>query len=85
MSIRASGREPAIVPGSRSSGIVPTALPEQSAETQISRSEKVVSGIAISVLLAGFATGILGGSAARGIHPQPRVAHIEHDADWRDR
>jgi hypothetical protein len=80
-----SNNAPAIAPVSRATGIVPAALPEERAETRSSRSEKVVSGIAISVLLAGFATGLLGASAAPGIHPEPRVAHIEHDADWRDR
>jgi hypothetical protein len=65
--------------------IVAVALPQESAETQISRSEKIVCSIAISVLLAGFATGILGASAARGFPREPIVVHAVHDADWRDR
>jgi hypothetical protein len=76
---------PDIAQGRRSTGIVPATRPQESVETRSSRSEKIVSGIAISVLVAGFATGLLGASAARGIHPEPRVAHIKHDADWRDR
>jgi hypothetical protein len=85
MSIRVktlSGR-PAIAPGPRSTGMVP-ALSQEAAETRMSRSEKVVSGIAISVLMAGFATGMLGVSAARSFHPRARVAHIQHGADWRN-
>jgi hypothetical protein len=77
-----SGDVAAVAPRLHSTGIAPAALPQRRAETQISRSEKIVSGIAISVLLAGFATGIPGVSGARGIHPGPRVAHIEHHADW---
>jgi hypothetical protein len=88
MSIRMkalSRRTTAIAPEPCATGIVPAALPQKRAETRSSRSEKIVSGIAISVLLAGFATGILGVSGARGIHPESRVAHIEQDAHWRDR
>jgi hypothetical protein len=74
----------AIAPGSRSTEIEPAA-PRRSGETPISRSEKIVSGIAISVLMAGFATGILGISPARGFRSEPHVAHLEHDTHRRDR
>ena len=65
--------------GPRSTEIGPITLPQQSAELRMSRSEKTVCGIAMGVLLAGFATGILGASAAQGSYAQPHVAHIEHD------
>jgi hypothetical protein len=44
-----------------------------------------VSGIAISVLMAGFTTGILGISPPQGFRSEPHVARIEHDTHRRDR
>ena len=74
----------AIAPGSHSTEIEPAAL-RRNAETRISRSEKIVSGIAISVLMAGFTTGILGISPPQGFRSEPHVARIEHDTHRRDR
>jgi hypothetical protein len=44
-----------------------------------------VSGIAISVLMGGFTTGILGISPPRSFRSEPHVAHLEHDTHRRDR
>jgi hypothetical protein len=59
-----------IAPELRSTGIVPTVLSQDAADTRMSPSEKIVSGIAIGVLMAGFATGMFGLSAARSFYPQ---------------
>jgi len=75
----------ATAPGPRSTGIEPTALSHEATETRMSRSEKIVSGIAIGVLMAGFATRIVEVSAARSPNPQPRVAHMQNASDLQDR
>ena len=76
-------RKVAIAPGAGSTGIGPAAFSHGTTQTRMSRSEKIVSGIAIGVLMAGFATGMVGVSAAQSFHPQPRVTHIQNAADWR--
>jgi len=81
---RCFARKVGIVPGPRWTGVEPAVLSHVATETRMSRSEKIVSGIAIGVLMAGFATRIVEVSAARSFHPQPFVAHIQNAADWRD-
>jgi hypothetical protein len=78
MSIRVTALSPAslrsepvvIAPASRLSRIVPVPLSREAAEARMSPSEKIVSGIAVGVLMAGFATAMLEHSAARSFHPQ---------------
>jgi len=87
MSVRVKAqprRTPAIVLGSPSTGIAPAALSRGNADRRISRSEKIVSGIAIGVLLAGLAGGTHRVSAARGFRSEPHVTHTEYDAGRRE-
>jgi hypothetical protein len=79
------GRVPAIAPGSPSTQIAPAALSQEGADRRISRSEKIVSGITIGVLLAGLAGGMHKASPARNFRSEPHVTHVEYDAGRRNR
>ena len=80
---RGSAREVAITSGPRRTRTVPAAISREAAETCVSRSEKIVGAIAISVLIAGFAAGALGVSDHRSLHAQPHVRQLQTATDWR--
>jgi hypothetical protein len=44
--------------------------------TQMSRSEKIVAGLAVAMLVAGFATGVLAKSVNSSLRVDGRPAHV---------
>jgi hypothetical protein len=44
--------------------------------TQMSRSEKIVTGLAVALLVAGFATGVFAKPAISSLSADGRAAHV---------